>query len=161
MFLFLFSWKVPYFLHLWFSSECDRCRRECSLPDHADSVSQKTAQTLQTAPETHHGVSVKSQRRSRSEVRVHSRTTENHFLFWSFISILLKNCPEARSCHLFNFFPVVHFWCSSKTRPPVTSLTRSYSWPTSLFSETSTRIISRVSWWTWPSILLPTFLFRG
>lgn len=72
----------------WFSSECNRRRRQCGLPDHVDSVSQKTAQTVQTAPETHHGVSVKSQRRSRSEVKVHSRTTENCFCA-DFISILL------------------------------------------------------------------------
>lgn len=57
-----------------FSSECDGCRCQRRLPDHVDSVSPKTPQTLQTAPETHHGVPVKPRRRSRSEVRVHRDT---------------------------------------------------------------------------------------
>lgn len=66
----------------WFSSECDGCCSQCRVPDHVDSVSQKTAQTLQTAPETHHGISVESQRRPRSEVRVH------RFPLWCLISVL-------------------------------------------------------------------------
>lgn len=51
------------------SSERDRCSCQHRLPDHADCVSQEAAQTVQAAPQRHHGVSVKSQRRSRSEVR--------------------------------------------------------------------------------------------
>ena len=55
-------------------SVCDRCCCQCSVPDHVDCVSQETAQTLQTAAQTHHGVPVKSQRRSRSQVGDHSGT---------------------------------------------------------------------------------------
>lgn len=51
------------------SSERDRCSCQHSVPDHADCVSQEAAQTVQAAPRRHHGVSVKSQRRSGSEVR--------------------------------------------------------------------------------------------
>lgn len=134
------------------SSECDRCRCQCSLPDHVDSVSQKTPQTLQTAPETHHGVSIKPQRRSRSEVRVHRDTYSEIFLHQEQAGI---KSPST------NFFPLVLFWCSSRTRPRVTSLTPSYSWLTSLFYVASTRNTSRVSWWTWPSTPSPTSPFRG
>lgn len=63
--------------------------------------------------------------------------------------------------HVTYFFPLVLFWCSSRTRPPVTLLTPSYSWLTSRFSVASTRITSRISWWTWPSIPSPTSPFRG
>lgn len=76
-----------------FSSERDRCRCQCSLPDHVDSVSQKTPQTLQTATERHHGVSVKLQRRSRSEVRVHRHT----------VSVLRDFCPRTAGGHQVTF----------------------------------------------------------
>lgn len=51
------------------SSERCGCCCQRSVPDHADCVSQETAQTLQTTPETHHGVPDKSQCCSWSEVR--------------------------------------------------------------------------------------------
>lgn len=52
-----------------FPSEHHRCCCQCRVPDHVDCVSQKKTQTLQTAPDTYHGVSVESQCCSRSEVR--------------------------------------------------------------------------------------------
>lgn len=101
-------------LWLLFSSECDGCCCQCSLPDHVDSVSQKTPQTLQTAPETHHGVPVKPQRRSRREVRVHpdtfsllryfsTRTAGRHpVTFYQFLpsSPLLVFLKDQASSHL-------------------------------------------------------------
>lgn len=89
---------------------------------------------------------------------VRSESTETHFLFWD---IPPSGLQAGIGSPFTNFFPLVLFWCSSRTRPRVASLTPSYSWLTSLFYVVSTRNISRVSWWTWPSIPSPTSPFRG
>lgn len=143
------------------SSECDGCCCQCSVPDHAQCVSQKTTQTLQTAPQTHHGILDDSQRRSRSQVR------DNFCPVFFFFSLFCSGMSHCAVKHyitaafvFFAFAFLVRCWSFSRTRPPAASLRQSSSCPTSPFSVTSTRITSRVSWSTWPSTPSPTSPYR-
>ena len=62
------------------SSERDRCCCQRSVPDHVDCLSQKKTQTLQTAPQTNHGVPDKSQCCSGTEVGPESYLTLIDFI---------------------------------------------------------------------------------